>query len=332
MAGSNQLKLKLLYLKKILSEQTDEDNPLSANELVEKLNLYGIIAERKSIYADIKLLEEFGLDICRSFSKKRGYFIGTHDFELPELRLLVDAIQSARFITQKKSRELIKKIERLTSKNQAKNLERQIFIEDRLKCQNEEIYYNIDKIHQAISISKKISFQYYQYDINKDKKLKDSGKLYIISPYAMTWFDDHYYLVGNNDRYNNLSHYRIDRMCNIIITEQGVRNFTEVSDYKYYFNTADYSKRLYNMFPGETEKVKIKFKNHLINAVLDRFGMDVTITKENEGEFCVIADLVVSDGFLAWLLIFGEDAKIIAPDNLIKKMQDKIRKIYALYG
>lgn len=331
MAGSSQQKLKLLYLYKILEERTDESNPLSASELIESLSEFGISAERKSIYADIKLLEEFGLDVCKSYSPKKGYFVGYRNFELPELRLLVDAVQSARFITQKKSRELIKKIEKLTSINQRKSLEKQIFVEDRLKCKNEEIYYNIDKIHEAISMSKKISFQYYQYDLNKEKKLKDSGRSYLISPYAMTWFDDHYYLVGNNSKYDNLSHYRVDRMCNISITEERIRDYSQVSEYKLYFNTADYSKKLYNMFPGEIEKVKIKFKSHLINAILDRFGMDVIIIKENEDAFYVITDLVVSEGFLAWLFIFGEDAKVISPESLVDRIHNKVKKMSCLY-
>ena len=331
MAGSSKSKFKLLYLSRILHEKSDDENSLTVEEIITELKKYDIDAERKSIYSDLRLLEEFGIDICRVQGRKYGYFIGNRDFEIPELRLMIDAIQSARFITPQKSKELIKKIEGLTSKNFSKKLETQVFINDRIKYDNEEIYYNVDKIHNAITENKMVSFKYYKYDLNKNREFRNGGMEYLVNPYALTWFDDNYYLVGNYHRYNNISHYRIDRICSVNVLDKPTRSFTELVDYKYYFNTADYSNKIYNMFSGELKTVDIRFENYLIDAVIDRFGVDVTLLKQDEESFIVHTQVVVSDGFISWLLIFGDDAEVIEPNSLRDMIKEKVGKINNLY-
>ncbi len=331
MAGSNQSKLKLLYLSKILYEHSDEENPLSINEIISKLNKYGINAERKSVYSDLNLLEDFGIDICRVQGKNYGYFIGSREFEVPELRLLIDAIQSAKFITPKKSKELIKKIEGLTSKNNSKKLETQIFMNDRIKYDNEEIFYSVDRIHNAIEENKMVSFKYYKYDLNKNREFRNGGMEYLVNPYALTWFDDNYYLVGNYHKYDNISHYRIDRICSVNVLDKLRRSFTELVDYKNYFNTADYSKKIYNMFSGELQKIEVKFENYLIDAVIDRFGIDVSLLKEDEESFIVHTEAVISDGLVSWLLIFGDSVEVIAPKSLRDMIRNKVEGIINLY-
>lgn len=331
MAGSSKSKFKLLYLSRILHEKSDDENSLTVEEIITELKKYDIDAERKSIYSDLRLLEEFGIDICRVQGRKYGYFIGNRDFEIPELRLMIDAIQSARFITPQKSKELIKKIEGLTSKNFSKKLETQVFINDRIKYDNEEIYYNVDKIHNAITENKMVSFKYYKYDLNKNREFRNGGMEYLVNPYALTWFDDNYYLVGNYHRYNNISHYRIDRICSVNVLDKPRRSFTELVDYKYYFNTADYSNKIYNMFSGELKTVDIRFENYLIDAVIDRFGVDVTLLKQDEESFIVHTQVVVSDGFISWLLIFGDDAEVIEPNSLRDMIKEKVSKINNLY-
>ena len=331
MAGSSKSKSKLLYLSRILHEKSDDENSLTVEEIITELKKYDIDAERKSIYSDLRLLEEFGIDICRVQGRKYGYFIGNRDFEIPELRLMIDAIQSAKFITPQKSKELIKKIEGLTSKNFSKKLETQVFINDRIKYDNEEIYYNVDKIHNAIAENKMVSFKYYKYDLNKNREFRNGGMEYLVNPYALTWFDDNYYLVGNYHRYNNISHYRIDRICSVNALDKPRRSFTELVDYKYYFNTADYSNKIYNMFSGELKTVDIRFENYLIDAVIDRFGVDVTLLKQDEESFIVHTQVVVSDGFISWLLIFGDDAEVIEPKSLRDMIKEKVSKINNLY-
>lgn len=331
MAGSRRSKFKLLYLSRILHEKSDDENSLTVEDIITELKKYDIDAERKSIYNDLRLLEEFGIDICRVQGRKYGYFIGNRDFEIPELRLMIDAIQSAKFITPQKSKELIKKIEGLTSKNFSKKLETQVFINDRIKYDNEEIYYNVDKIHNAIAENKMVSFKYYKYDLNKNREFRNGGMEYLVNPYALTWFDDNYYLVGNYHRYNNISHYRIDRICSVNALDKPRRSFTELVDYKYYFNTADYSNKIYNMFSGELKAVDIRFENYLIDAVIDRFGVDVTLLKQDEESFIVHTQAVVSDGFISWLLIFGDDAEVIEPKSLRDMIKEKVSKINNLY-
>jgi predicted DNA-binding transcriptional regulator YafY len=331
MSGSHQQKLKLLYLYRILLEQTDEDNPMSASDLVKQLALHGINAERKSVYSDIRYIEDFGVDICKSHQPKQGYFVGARDFEMPELRLMIDAVQSAKFVTAKKARQLIKKIEKLTSLHQGKTLDKQVLIEDRQKCSNEEVYYNIDKIHEAISRNRMVAFKYFEYDINKRKQLKNRGLVYELSPFSMLWFDDRYYLIGNHDKYSNVSHYRIDRMSNVEIIDKPRRNSDEVSRYKNYFNTADYANTLFSMFSGSLERVKIRFRNHLINTVIDRFGVDVTITKEDNDWFSVLTDVRISEGFTSWLFLFGDEAEVVSPKNLRESIVKKINKLCSIY-
>lgn len=245
---------------------------------------------------------------------------------------MIDAIQSAKFITAKKSKELINKIEGLTSKRNAKKLEMQVFINDRIKYENEEIYYNVDKIHAAITDNKMISFQYYQYDINKQRVLRNSGMEYKVNPYALSWFDDHYYMIANYYKYDNLSHYRIDRICNVNVLEEPRRDFSELSSYKNYFNVADYSKKIYNMFSGTTEMVEIRFCNYLIDPVIDRFGVDIPVIKDGEEHFKIHSEVVVSDGFISWLMIYGNDVEVISPVSLRERIKEKADSISDLYS
>ncbi len=323
-------KLKILYILRILLEKSDDEHWLSVTNIIFELDKLGIKAERKSIYEDLKILQEYGIDVCRVRSKVHGYYIGERDFQLPELRLLVDAVQSAKFITPKKSKELIEKLEHLTSVNLYKRIHEQTFINDRLKCLNEEIYYNIDKIHTAIINNKKISFNYYDYNLDKQRYLRGGGKKYNISPYAMIWYDDDYYLVGNYSKYENLSHYRIDRICNVDVINEDRRDFSTVSSYKNYFNAADYAKKIYSAFPGKIEKLRIRFRSDLINAVLDRFGMDVPIIKE-DNTFTIITEAVVSEGFLSWIFIFGNGAEILEPYDVREKVKQRINSIIEIY-
>lgn len=331
LAGSSKSKSKILYLFKILHEKSDDEDPLTVEEIISELKKYDINSERKSIYSDLRLIEEFGIDICRVQGKKYGYFIGNRDFEIPELRLMIDAIQSAKFITVKKSKELIKKIEGLTSEGNAKKLENQVFINDRIKYENEEIYYNVDKIYTGIMNNRMISFQYYQYDISKKQVLRNIGMEYKVSPYALSWVDDQYYMIANFHKYDNLSHYRIDRICNVNVLEESRRDSAELSSYRNYFNVADYSKKIYNMFSGTTEVIEVRFSNHLIDTVIDKFGVDITIKKHGDKHFIIHTEVSISDGFISWLMIFGDEIEIISPLSLRERIKGKADRISNVY-
>ena len=321
MPGSTNQRMKLLYLMKILLEKTDEQNPMSVAEIITALNAYDIQAERKSIYSDIELLRQFGLDIVTQRSKKTGYFIAQRQFELPELKLLVDAVQSSRFITKKKSDELIKKLSSLTSNEQAKLLRRQVYVANRAKALNETIYYSIDQIHYAISEHKKIVFKYFDYDVNKNQVFRKQGKLYTVTPVALCWSDDKYYLITYSEKFESFTHYRVDRMSSVNALDEPGDKFDKSS-----FNIADYAKRVFGMFDGEVVRAKLSFHNSLVNVVLDHFGKDVRMISSGEGWFDISVDVSVSPVFLAWVFNFGDQALIKQPDSLIEKMKELIEK------
>ena len=328
MGANSKLKLKPFYIMKILMEQSDEQHPMTVNALIEALGEYGITAERKSIYADIDLLVEFGVDIICIKGRANQYFIGARDFELPELKLLVDAVQSSRFITHKKSEELIEKLEKLTSVHEAKELHQHVVIVDQIKAANENIYYNVDEINKAIQINKQIRFKYFMYNLDKEIEYRRNGDWYYASPYAFTWDDDNYYMIGYYEQYEDISNFRVDRMTSIEIVDADRIFKGDQED----FNVAEYSQKMFRMFSGDTERVKLQFDNTLINVVIDRFGKDVEIKKNEDGTFNIGVDVVVTPTFLSWLFMFGNKVRIVAPIKLKNDMVENIVKILNEYN
>jgi predicted DNA-binding transcriptional regulator YafY len=327
MAKSSNQKLKILYIMKMLLEKTDEENTMTINDMIAELERYGITAERKSIYDDIEALRHYGIDIATRKTKTTDYFVASRVFELPELKLLVDAVQCSKFVTYKKSNELIKKIESLASSRQAALLHRQVYVTNRVKAINENIYYNVDRLHMAIAENKQVSFKYFDYDIKKEKRYRKNGELYFVSPYALSWDDENYYLITFSEKYNDFTHYRVDRMSNIEIVDQPRVILPDNEQ----FNIADYSKKVFNMFGGEEETVKLKFDNSLVNAVIDRFGKDVTLDKVDENSFSVRINVAISSTFFAWLAQFGSKVKILSPESVIEKYKNSIQEILEQY-
>ena len=313
-------KLKLFYLMKILLEKTDEEHTITVPEMIAELGKLGISAERKSVYDDLEYLKLFGLDVCSRKTRTHDYFIGSREFELPELKLLVDSVQSSKFITHKKSMELISKIEKLTSEANAKKLHRQVFVTNRVKTVNETIYYNVDKIHDAIAANKQITFKYYDLDVNRKKVYRKNGDRYTESPVALTWDDENYYLITYKEKYDDYAHYRVDKMESIEITEED-RVLSEEP-----FDLSAYSKTTFAMFGGEETEVSIKFENDLVGVVFDRFGTDVRIVKAEEEHFICTVKVAVSPHFLSWIVSFGRRAKIMSPDYVVDEMYALIRE------
>ena len=313
-------KLKLFYLMKILLEKTDEEHTITVPEMIAELGKLGISAERKSVYDDLEYLKLFGLDVCSRKTRTHDYFIGSREFELPELKLLVDSVQSSKFITHKKSMELISKIEKLTSEANAKKLHRQVFVTNRVKTVNETIYYNVDKIHDAIAANKQITFKYYDLDVNRKKVYRKNGDRYTESPVALTWDDENYYLITYKEKYDDYAHYRVDKMESIEITEED-RVLSEEP-----FDLSAYSKTTFAMFGGEETEVSIKFENDLVGVVFDRFGTDVRIVKADEDHFLCTVKVAVSPHFLSWIVSFGRRAKIMSPDYVVDEMYALIRE------
>lgn len=318
--NTNQ-RLKILYLYKILLERTDEEHYITMPEIISQLSLYGITAARKALYEDIEALKVFGLDIVSGRGTNAGYQVVSRDFELPELKLLADAVSSSRFLTKKKSSELLKKLEKLTSIYEAKQIQRQVFIADRVKSGNERIYMNVDAVHRAIAEQKKISFKYFDYDINKKKRYRQGIRT--CSPYALTWDDERYYLVAYYEKYDSISNFRVDRMENVEILPESAQKYPSG------FNLSSYLNSTFSMFSGESEEVKLCFEQSLINAVIDRFGKNVSIFPDDDEHFTVRVQIKTEhpEPFFGWLFQFGTKAKIIAPFTLKEKYIEMLKKV-----
>ena len=325
MAKGPHQKMKLLYLMKILTERTDEEHLMTVPQMVEGLAEYGIGAERKSIYDDLETLRTFGLDIESRRGKTYGYYVASRAFELPELKLLVDAVQSSRFITHKKSEQLIHKIEGLTSAGQARQLDRQVYILNRVKTMNESIYYNVDEIHRAISEQKQISFLYSEYKLDKRLHPRRGGERYTVSPYLLLWNDGYYYLVAYYERYGGLSHFRVDKMSKISLEPEAQRKIAQRLD------PAEYANQMFGMFGGDTQGVVMEFDESLVGVVVDRFGRDVPISSAKDGKFTAHLKVAVSPAFLSWVFQFGTKAKVISPPSVAQRLEQAAREVAQLY-
>ena len=329
MARSSYQKLKPLYIMNYLLENSDEQHPVSVNQLIAFLDSRGISAERKSIYSDIEALRYFGLDIVQSDAGRfSGYYVASRSFELPELKLLVDSVQSSKFITHKKTASLIKKIEQLASVHEAQLLNRQVYVANRIKTMNESIYYNVDEIHNGISQNKKLRFKYFEYTVSKDKRYRKDGAFYVVSPFAMTWDDENYYLVAYDSDAAKIKHYRIDKMEKISVVDEPRDG---LDAYKA-LDMGVYAKKTFGMFTGEEQNVSLRFENNLVGAVLDRLGRDVFIIPDGPEHFTVKTDVVVSPQFFAWVLGFGGGAQLLGPEPVLDKMKEHLKEVNSLYG
>ena len=334
MAKSANQKLKLFYLLKILQEKTDEEHTITIAEIINLLNIYGINAERKSIYSDLELLNQYGFDILCNKSKAYGYYMASRLFELPELKLLVDAVQSSKFITHIKTVSLIKKIEGLASSYQAQQLQRQVYVVNRVKTKNESIYYNVDKIYNAISNNNKIEFKYFEWIINNDggkffkKNFRREGGNYIISPFALTWDNEYYYMVGFDKKAEKIKHYRVDKMEKIEICDEK----REGLDYFKKFDMAIYVNKVFGMYGGEEKDVSLKCSNSLIGVILDRFGKDITVIKNDNEHFIINIKVEVSPLFSSWVFCFGSLIKIISPSEVVEQFKKQTQDILDKYN
>lgn len=325
--GTNQ-KLKLIYLIKIMLERTDEEHGLTMPEILAALEEYGVTAERKSIYNDFESLRQLEIDVIQEQQGKTyTYHVASRQFELAELKLLVDAIQSSKFITEKKSKQLIKKLESLASSYEAKQLQRQVYVSGRIKTMNESIYYNVDEIHNAIASNKKIRFQYFQWNIKKETELRKSGQFYEISPWVLSWDDENYYMIGYDSEAQKIKHYRVDKMLKSTCMDEA-REGKELFES---FDIAAYTRKSFGMYGGEEQSVKLEFENRLVGVVIDRFGKDIIIAPAGDNRFTIKVDVAVSDQFLGWVFALGDGAKILGPENVVEQMKKLAKKAIEKY-
>lgn len=333
MAKLSNQKMKLIYLQKIFLEDTDDEHGLTIGELIAKLEEYGISAERKSVYSDIEALKTYGLDIYCKREKTVRYYLGNRDFQLAELKLLVDAIQSSRFITVKKSSELIGKLEKLASIHEGQLLQRQVYVLNRVKTMNEQIYYNTDKLHTAISQNRQIRFKYCETVLDFKasrrfvKREKRNGEPYTVSPWALSWENENYYLIAFDHESQQVRHYRVDKMESISILDSERTCPEELEN----TNPAEYSKRIFSMFGGRESTVTLRFDNSLAGVAADKFGNDVFISACNKEYFEIKVTVEISVQFYAWLAGLGKSARITAPAQEAENFRRYLEEIVSSY-
>ena len=327
MAKSGGQKLKLLYLNKILSEQTDEQHAISTRELIERLAAYGCTAERKSIYSDIAALVEFGYDIVQVDNRSGGgYYMASREFEVAELKLLVDAVQASRFITQKKSRQLISKLEQLVSRYDAVKLQRQVFVAGRVKTDNESIYYHVDTIHRAIQENRQISFSYLEWNTQKELVPRKEGKTYIVSPWSLIWQDEKYYLAAYDGAVDGIRHYRVDKMADVCLVDnarQGIEQYERL-------DLAEYSNMSFGMYGGSEKLVTLLLPERMAGVIIDRFGKEVSLRRDGN-RIRARVKVAVSDPFFGWLMGLGKEVELLSPAEVRAEYVCRLQEIRDVY-
>ena len=307
MAKSASQKKKLVILWRFLWRETDEDHPASMETLLSELAAWGVSAERKSVYDDLEALGELGLDVQCRRGRGGGWFLGQREFELAELKLLVDAVQSSRFLTERKSAALIRKLEGLTSRHQAGQLQRQVFVDRRIKTMNESIFYNVDRLHAAIAQGREVTFRYFDYNVEKQRVFRRDGARYRVSPCGLIWDNENYYLAAFDAQSGQVRHYRVDKMAGIAV-EKRERTVPEGWDAR------GYAGRHFGMFAGPAAAVRLRCRRELAGVMLDRFGKDAVMAPDGPEHFTVTVDVAVSRTFYGWLFGLGEGVRILEPE------------------
>lgn len=323
MAKSANQKRKLLVLYRYLLHRSDEEHPVTMQDMLDELARWDVSAERKSVYADMEELRRLGVDIQSRKGKSAGWFVGQREFELAELKLLVDAVRSSRFLTARKSDSLIAKLEGLASVHQARQLQRQVYVDRRIKTMNESIFYNVDKLHTAIAADRDVTFRYFEYSVKKERVFRKEGKRYHVSPCGLVWDNENYYLAGWDSVRGEVRHYRVDKMADITVT--GMRRHVPEE-----WNPEGYASRHFGMFSGEKARVRLRCDNALAGVVLDRFGRDVMLVPDGAEKFTVTLDVVVSPPFMGWLFILGSGVQVLSPDWVAEQYARRLRDSLAI--
>ena len=318
MAKSNNHKMALLYMMRELLQKTDEDHSMNATDLIAALAAYDCEADRRTIYSNVEILQDFGIDVIKK-ENGQGYYIGSRDFELPELKLLVDSVQSSKFITEKKSRELIGKLMQLTNEQKARQLNRSVFIRNRMKTGNEKVYYNVDTLHEAMNRNRQIRFKYGEWTAAKELVEKKGGTEYRVSPWALTWDDENYYLIAFDEAAGIIKHYRVDKMLKIGLTDEERVGRDSFED----FDLAAFSKKTFGMFGGPDANVVLRCKNGLAGVIIDRFGREISLVPEDGEHFHVHVTVAVSPQFFGWVTGIGPGIEIASPAD--------VREAYGAY-
>lgn len=324
-------KARILCVLKYLENYSDCEHALTSADILQKLSDEGITAERKAVYDDIEILRELGYDVVTSGGKNRGYYLANRSFSMPEVNLLTDAVMSAGFIPKGKTKNLVEKLHSLVSVYEADEIRSRICIENRAKSENDGVFGIIEQLNDAI-INRKTVKIVYTRDALGDKGVEKSKKEITVCPYALLWDADRYYVIGNNPKYDNLMHLRVDRIESVTSLKQPWRHFCEVSEYKQRFDTADYASKTFNMFGGEKCRIDLECNIALYDKIIDRFGKGMFIRFDKQsGVFRFTADALVSEGLIGWLMQFGGDVKVLSPETLRQDLAKKAKQITNMY-
>lgn len=313
MPKSDNQKLKIFYILDYLERNSNEKHPVRTSELIDMLDRnHNIRCDRKTVYSDVAALQDYGVDIVSIPGKNGGYYIASRNFELPELKLLIDAVQSSRYLTEKKSRELIEKLCSQCNEQDAKLMRRTVLVSGRVKSMNETIYYNVDAIQEAIAQNKQISFRYFDWDFGGKRKYRE--KEYLASPYGLCQDHENCYLLAFSDRHG-ITSYRVDRMTDIQLTDNARIPCPELTGKALH----DHANRLFQMYSGDALDVKMRFHRSLLNVVIDRFGKDTMLIPDGEDWFNFTVKVAISPMFLSWIIGFGAKAKILYPQAVAEQ-------------
>lgn len=325
MAQTANYKRKLPILAKLLLERSDEDHPVSRQEMQEELERWGLSAERKSIYDDMEQLRELGLDVQARRGRGGGWYIGERDFQLAELKLLVDAVQSSRFLTKRKSEALIRKLEGLTSVHQARQLQRQVYVDRRIKTMNESIFYNVDRLQGAVTANKVVSFRYFEYNACRERVFRRGGEKYRLTPYGLIWDSENYYLAGWDELRKEVRHYRVDKMTDISVIS-GMKGHPRED-----WTAEGYARKHFGMYAGIPCRLKLRCENRLAGVVIDRFGLDVSLVPDGERHFTASVELVVSPPLWGWLFGLGRGVEVLSPDWAVDEFAARLEEAASMY-
>lgn len=325
MPKSDNQKLKILYILDFLQKNSHQDNPVRATELIAMLDRHNISCDRKTIYSDIAALQDHGVDIIATTGRNGGYYIASRNFELPELKLLIDAVQSSRFLTERKSRELIEKLCNQCNEQDARLVRRDVYVSGRVKSMNETIYYNVDAIQEAISQNRQIEFRYFDWGINGKRVYRQ--KSYTASPYGLCQDNENCYLLALSPRHG-ITSYRVDRMSDIVPLDANREPCPELTGKQ----LTEYANRMFQMYSGDTVSVKLRFHKDLSNVVIDRFGKGTMLIPDGDDHFVFTVQVAVSPLFLSWVIGFGSKAKILYPQSVVDACRELCAEAMEQYG
>ena len=327
MKPEKAFRIRLVKILEILRQETDEDHPMGTQTLIKKLADMGIECDRRTLYRDIQVLNEYGYEVLHTRGISNEYYVVDRSFDVPELRILMDAVQAASFITPKKTEVLVDKIADLAGSHRAELLKKNIMRFNITKHTNEAIYYNVNEIESAIMEGKKVSFFYFDYNAHGERVFRKDKKRYVINPYVTIFSNDNYYLVGYSDKYKNVAHYRIDRMEAVEVETEDIMPVLAIEG----FDITEHKKQVFGMFVGEEERVSIQIDNSLIDAVMDKFGENVSLMDRGDGTAQLEISVQISPAFLAWCCAFGDKLKVVFPSSLVEQIKVYIERLANLY-